>query len=91
MPSGNITSAGQFGTLVGADLNLTAGGSIALNSVAAGGDVSIRANGNISFSQNIVDFFDRPITSTTIRSDNGLVTFAPGTQALHRECGGDPL
>jgi filamentous hemagglutinin family protein len=73
--SGNITF-GTSGALVGTDITVTAGGSIAFNALTAGGTLSIRANGSISFEQNVTDFWGRPITSTSIRSDNGLVTFA---------------
>jgi filamentous hemagglutinin family protein len=76
LASGDITFLPGT-ALGGANVNVRAGGSISFSGLTTSGKASIRANGTIQFAENVYAFEDRPITSMTIRSDSGLVTFAP--------------
>ncbi|UFS76452.1 filamentous hemagglutinin N-terminal domain-containing protein [Tardiphaga sp. 37S4] len=70
--SGDISGAGH---LSGGNLSVVSGGAITAGGLGSYGTASLRAAGNIQINGHIYDL-GSPLSSVTLRSDNGLVNFS---------------
>lgn len=70
--SGDISGAGH---LSGGNLSVVSGGSITVGGLGSSGTANLRASGNIQINGHIYDI-GSPMSSMTLRSDNGLVNFS---------------